>query len=517
MDISYDTSGSAQPRAWAVSVPWRVVLPALLVFAVGFGVALVLLLATNGFVSNDDYYHARIAAQIIEQGRLRVAFPWLPLTILNPEAFVDHHLLYHLYLSPFMVLGGIAAAKVAQALVVGGLMVAVWSLLRYLQVRQPVIWTIGLLGVSTPFLYRMLMVRTQGAAVLLVVVALQVLFRKRYGWLVGLAFAFTWLYNGFVLLPVVVGLYVVSVFMTERRLEWKPLVFVLAGTALGLVINPYFPQNISFILNHLGEKTNIAANIRVGNEWYAYATDVLFANSFGALLVMVLGFLAPSLRNSGRDAAETTLLLVALVTLYMLFESRRFVEYFPAFALLFGAVAIGRGDIQWGDYLPKIIRGRARFGVYFILFALPVFLLAGKTVTSTYRDVQDAVDVGYLAGASQWLQSNTPAGSMVFQTDWDDFTYLYFNNTHNTYLVGLDPTYLQVADPNLWNLWVSITQGMVERPSVLIRERFGARYVVSDTNHEAFAESANNDPNMRLVYQDRTSLVWQVGDEPAES
>ncbi len=158
-----------------------------------------------------------------------------------------------------------------------------------------------------------------------------------------------------------------------------------------------------------------------------------------------------------------------------------------------------------------------RLGVYWVLFALPVLFLAGKTITAVYQEVQDADDVGYMAGASQWLQANTPAGNMVFQTDWDDFTYLYFNNTHNTYLVGLDPTYLQVANPSLWNLWVPITQGMVDRPSVLIRDRFGASYVVSDTNHEAFAESADNDPNMRLVYSDRYSLVWQIGDEPAES
>lgn len=516
MDISFERMGStAEPIA--VSGWWRTVLAGLAVFAVGFGAALVLLMGTAGFISTDDYYHSRIAAQIIEQGSLRVSFPWLPLTILNPEAFVDHHLLYHLYLAPFMTLDGIAGAKAAQAMVVGGIFAAVWWLLRSLQVRLASVWAIGLLGVSTPFLYRMLMVRTQGAAVLLLVVALHLLFRKRYGWLVGLAFAFTWLYNGFVLLPVVVGLYVVAAWITERRWAWKPLAFVLVGTALGLIINPYFPQNISFILNHLGEKTNIEANIRVGSEWYPYTTRVLLENSLGALLVMGLGFLAPSLRKNGRDLPETVLLLVALVTLYMLFESRRFVEYFPAFALLFGAVAVGRGDIRWGDYLPKLIHGRVRFGVYPILLALLVLLLAGKAVAGVSRDVQEAEDAGYMAGAAQWLQANTPAGSLVFQTDWDDFTYLYFHNTHNTYLVGLDPTYLQVANPDLWNLWVPITQGMVERPSVLIRERFGASYVVSDTNHEAFAESANNDPNMRLVYQDSYSLVWQVGDAPAES
>ncbi|MBA3868062.1 MAG: hypothetical protein H0X30_02825 [Anaerolineae bacterium] len=311
--------------------------------------SIILLTSTAGFVSTDDYYHSRIAAQIIEQRTIRLDFPWLPLTILSPEHFVDHHLLYHIYLSPWVYWGGIAGAKIAQAIVIGSIFLAVWSLFRYLQVRNVIVWTFALLGLSAPFLYRMLMVRTQAAAVLLLVMVLHLLFRKRYIWLIGLAFTFTWLYDGFVLLPAVVFLYVVSVFITERRLVWKPLAFALLGTALGIVVNPYFPQNISFIINHLAEKVDLESDIRVGSEWYPYTTSALLQNSAGALLAMIVGFLAPSFRKSGRDRVETTLLLVALLTLYMMFESRRFVEYFPAFALLFCAVAIGRGDIQWVD------------------------------------------------------------------------------------------------------------------------------------------------------------------------
>ncbi|MCA0457973.1 MAG: hypothetical protein LCI00_28665 [Chloroflexi bacterium] len=513
MDTPFTSTLIGQPsRSRLSAFQWRVWLPPVFLFGAGFGVALALLLATSGFVSNDDYYHARIAAQIMAQGRLRVDFPWLPLTILNDNAFVDHHLLYHLYLAPWMTWGGVPGAKVAQALVVGGLLVAVWVLLRSLGVRLAAVWTLGLLAVSAPFLYRMLMVRTQAAAVLLVVVSLYLLFQKRCRWLIVLGFAFTWLYNGFVLLPLVVFLYGAAVFMTERRLVWKPLAFVLLGTALGLVINPYFPQNISFIVNHLGEKVDLEGSIRVGNEWYPYTTRALLENSLGALLVMGAGLLAPGLRQRGRDAAETTLLLVAFITLYMLFESRRFVEYFPAFALLFGAAAIGREGIDWQAYIPARLRKPALLRLYPLVLLLPVLVLGARTVTSAREDVLGAADVGYMAGAAAWLQANTPAGSLVFQTDWDDFTYLYFHNTHNTYLVGLDPTYLQVEDPNLWNIWVPITQGMVERPSVLIRERFGAAYVVSDKQHEAFMTSANGDPDMMLVYEDADSMVWQVAE-----
>ena len=42
------------------------------------------------------------------------AFPWLPLTILAPDRYADHHMLYHVLLAPFTVgdlrIGGKVAA-----------------------------------------------------------------------------------------------------------------------------------------------------------------------------------------------------------------------------------------------------------------------------------------------------------------------------------------------------------------------------------------------------------------------
>jgi hypothetical protein len=83
--------------------------------------------------------------------------------------------------------------------------------------------------------------------------------------------------------------------------------------------------------------------------------------------------------------------------------------------------------------------------------ALCVGVLTWTTLASARAEIAEAPS-DYMAGAAEWLRTNTPEGSMVFQTDWDDFPYLYYYNTHNTWLVGLDPTYLQVAAPDLWNL-----------------------------------------------------------------
>lgn len=477
-------------------------LQGILLYTFCFAVLAALIFATPGFLGTDDYYHARIATEFIHQGRLALDFQWLPKTILSPDKFVDHHLLFHLYIAVWTLLGGVTGAKLATVSIAAGVFLAAWLLLRQINVRYAALWTLGLFALSTPFLHRMLMIRTQGASLLFLIVSLILLFGRRHRWLVILAFGYVWLYNGFVLLLGISVLYTLGTLVTEKRLEWKPIAFTALGLILGLVINPFFPNNLLFITEHLGAKVDFENGVRVGNEWYPYSTAVLMANSGGALLVLAIGVL----RGQKRDRVETVLLFAALLTLFMVLRSRRFIEYYPAFALLFCAAAWGRGDIALPAWVsPALKRSLLPVGI-----AGTVLLLGSFTLLDTLRDVQDAPAPDYLVGAADWLEANTPQGTMIFQTDWDDFTRLFYANTHNTYLVGLDPTYLQRADPALWDEWVAITQGRVSRPSEKIVALFGTTYVVSDTRHDDFENQVLEDPNMQLVYMDKYSYVWQI-------
>jgi hypothetical protein len=127
---------------------------------------------------------------------------------------------------------------------------------------------------------------------------------------------------------------------------------------------------------------------------------------------------------------------------------------------------------------------------------------------------KDAIDgskpYDLYAGASAWLAENTPAGERVFQTDWDDFPRLFFYNTHNTYLIGLDPTYMQLHDPNLYALWVEITKGNVENPSGIILEKFESRFVHTDLNHGNFLRAAEDDAGLIETYRDDQAVIFEV-------
>ena len=133
-----------------------------------------------------------------------------------------------------------------------------------------------------------------------------------------------------------------------------------------------------------------------------------------------------------------------------------------------------------------------------------------KSIPAVQNQMQKSKPYDLYAGASAWLVQNTPAGERVFQTDWDDFPRLFFYNTHNTYLAGLDPTYMQLYDADLYDTWVKITRGEIEQPSQVIAERFSARYIHSDLNHKNFLRLAAEDPGLKEVYRDGQAVIYEV-------
>jgi asparagine N-glycosylation enzyme membrane subunit Stt3 len=352
------------------------------------------------------------------------------------------------------------------------------------------------------------MPRAQSASLLVLALGLHWLLQKRYWLLLPLGFAYVWFYNAFPLLLVMAGVYVVAAFMTERRLAWPALVYPAVGIILGIVINPYFPQDTTFIINHLLPKLG-GDSIPVGNEWSPYRTWTLVENSGPALVMFVLGIMALGWREKRMDKSALVALALAVLFGFMLFKSRRFVEYFPPFALIFAALSVAPllNDWKKGEWWGKRP---------YLNLLLPIALIAilSWPLYNTLKDarglVADSRPADQYAEAALWLRANTEPGVMIFQTDWDDFTRLFFYNTDAVYTAGLDPTYLELHDADLYDEWVEITQGRVEKPGQIIRDRFGGQYVFSDFNHDNFIEHANADPQLEEIYRDEHAIIYAV-------
>lgn len=491
---------------------------ALLLILFGIGLAVVQF-STPDMPDNDGYYHIKLAA-IMRQDGLRPDFPWLPLSILNEHEYYDHHFLFHVALIPFTFGDLRLGAKGASVFFASLAFLAVWWLLRGQKVRYAGLWALGLLVVSQAFLYRMSITRAQSLSLGLLALSLHWMLQGRTKLFFLVGFFYVWMYNAFPLLPILGVVYALGIWLVEKRLPLRPTLYASLGIAAGLVINPYFPHDIVFALRHILPKALGATDVRVGNEWFPYTTAQLVENSWPALGVLALGVL--SLGLSGRKMRANTAvgLLSAFLFGAMTLSSRRFIEYFPAFALVFGAFSMGQlgGPGSWLEELLAALPGRLRGWLLprrqvwgpVVGGLLILGLSAFHTLPAAVDSIRGSKPYQTYAEASAWLVENTPAESRIFQTDWDDFPRLFFYNTHNTYLIGLDPTYMQLYNAELYEDWVAITRGQVDQPSGQIEGKFAASYVLTDLNHTAFIREAKADPRLEEVYRDQYAIIYRL-------
>jgi hypothetical protein len=497
----------------------------------------------------DGYYHIKWTQIFWESLKIHHTMPtfrWLPLTSLNPQQYVDHHFLFHIILIPFARFGDPRfGAKVAAAFF-GGLAVVscYWLLIRY-NIRYVLVWLIALLACSAPFLFRLNMSKAPPFAIIFLVLAIHFLFQRRYWPLLPIALLFTETYDLFPLLLFTVISWVAVVGWTERRFEWRPLLWVSLGIVAGLVINPYFPQNLELMYEHARIKLTLRDyDTKVGGEWYPYDSWEFLGNALVACISMVVGYVA--LDPSERKNSQYPLLFAILATALMIMMAkwRRIAEYWPPFAVIFAAFALQTwlaGTRSALSRLPSDIMSELepfldRRGniidptdewtvreivkvVAVVVIALFLSIALFINLRATVRDIRQSEPHNYYKRGAEWLSAHVPAGHIIFNTDWDDFPRLFYYDSNHYYVSGLDPSYLYDRDSRLSELYERITLGKEENPGPLIRDRFGATYVFSDNEHHDFFDHARASGWFQIVYEDEECTIMRIRDEqlsPAE-
>ncbi|HEX8148762.1 MAG TPA: hypothetical protein VF591_16390 [Pyrinomonadaceae bacterium] len=505
----------------------------------------------------DAYYHFRWSRMLWEgmrAGHFPPSFDALPLTTLNPKDYVDHHFLFHVLQIPFTFFSDFqTGAKIGTWLFACLAVFSCYWLLVRNRLSYPLVWLVALVGSSAPFLYRMNMGKAMSLSIVLFVAGIHLLFERRYRWLLPLAFVFALAYDMFVLLGAVAAMWTFVILWSERRVEWRPLAFVIAGSLLGFIINPYFPHNFRLLYEHLVIKVTPGDfTTTVGSEWYPYSTWEFLGNCGVALAAMVVGYV--SFKDSASEGRQRAFLLMLFATLLMLANMRwrRFAEYFPPFAVLFAAFAaeplIRRARELYTSREPAVegqeVGGESRapeparvenarawemifVATAFVLLAAPMVWYARVTA----QDIAGMAGPDLYKGGMEWLSKHAEPGELIVNTDWDDFPKLFFYNPRLAYVSGLDPTYLLDKDRRLAELHGKITiardlsEAEVANLGPLIRDNFCvgegdrrrcARYVFTDHEHEDFFNDALDSGWFDEVYVDGDCSILRLRGEKGE-
>jgi hypothetical protein len=500
----------------------------------------------------DGYYHIRWSSLLWEnfsQGKWLPTFEWLPLTVLNPQHYNDHHFLFHLTQIPFLwFFEPVMAAKVATVVFATLAVFSVYWLLYRYKVDHLLIWLAAILCCANMFYYRMNMAKAPPLTIIFTVAGIYLLFERKYKWLLPLMFAFVWTYSLFPLLWFAAIIWVIIIAWNERKFEWQPLVYTTVGMVAGNIINPYFPSNLYLFWEHAYTKIKLGNDfaVAVGGEWYPYTGMELLTHFPVAMLAMLLGYIFFMPRNGKLPEKVTFFLMFVSILFAAQFRSKRFAEYFPPFAVLFFAFSLQSFRQPKVAELPEDFKremepyldagkktanqafwSSAReaavwvlciiLGIYFLINLTGFHRLGidqeGLAETIKNNEANDRYQraMAWATGVDENSKENIPKGERIFNANWDDFPKLFFFNTKQSYVYGLDPNYLYSQNPELYKLLLDITAGKVDDAAPIIRDRFGANYIFTDAKeNEDMVAKLIDSGWVDMVYEDDESRLMKI-------
>lgn len=481
-------------------------LPVIAVFA-AIAVMLIVIEARPQFPDPDSFYHAKMALIIRDQGFIH-ELPWLRYTVLSTD-YVDYHLGYHLLLVPFVtVFDPLVGMKVSAGLFA---LVAFFALYRFLQrmkVPHPEV-LVGLAALSSSFLHRLSLPRAPALSVAILLWCTYALIHRKPWMITVSAAVYVWFYYGWpLLIPVVLALLVADMMVTrlegQKEPLWHSLTSVIRrqrrsigqlflGVAIGLVVNPYFPNNIIATARDVFKLAivNYHQVIPVGMEWYpATPGDFFVASPFLVVFFVLSCALLLSAAATQKDIPRRvqmlplfTVMLLAGGFFVLTLKSGRFSEYaVPFLTLAAGGLFAHCLPFVKRELLPSLGEWFSwRPGKWLVSSAvvLAVALFALSEVKDALPNKQNFTEAAF-APTAEWIKQNIPPGELVFHNGWDFSLILFYLDDSHSYLVGLDPTYMYSAFRSDYEIWSDLVTGKDADVGKIITH-FQSRVVVIDT------------------------------------
>lgn len=453
----------------------------------------------------DGYRHAKQASRLISEPHAMFADPWHLAYFWR--APVDAWFGYHLLLAPFAYFFDlITATKLFSSIVFGLMAYALFQWLRELGAKYRFVWVILAMTGSSITLSRATTLRPFLLSVLLTLLAAFCTVTDKPVKLAAVSLIHALSYSMFFL----VGMAPACWFLVRRdRRSGVAALSCAAGIGLGLLLNPYFPENLRFDIVQasvvsLGQK----AHVRMGGELYP-ATSWMWIVSCLPVMLPWLGALMLRVWRRRSDPVTDLFLLLSATTFLGTLRVVRTLDFFVPFAILFAAAVIS----------PYLKASRTDVAAVGLLLALP----CAVNVYLTHQYVLEAPSLARYRGAAEYLRTNAP-DALVADMQWNDYQLLFFLNSRNRYVIGIEPTFTYLEDPRKYWLWLHISEdelatcdreycGATGRTDVVsaLSQDLGAQYVLTDHDANPRLESIlRQKTDVTEVYRDAAFSLYRI-------
>lgn len=479
--------------------------------------------ATLNLPDPDAFYHLKIA-EFLAHGTLIRDFPYAAFTVLT-QYYYDQHFLYHIFLIPFTFIPQpFVGLKVATMLLGGGAVTAFYFLLRSFRAQVPALWTFLLL-ISGPLIFRMSLPKAISTSLIFLFIGITLAREGKYLLMYVWSTLYVWAYGGFFILGVLIGILIFTEILSNKKLTAKNIRIITAmvlGFATGLIINPYFPNNIFYIWDQLVQIgiLNYQNKIGVGGEWYPYKIGDVLYDTWLISFLFCINIIVFIKTIKKQNVFSKSAFVWALFFIFFTLKSRRYIEYAIPFSILSTALTCTQlthhlTKTQLKKYLLTLLR--LPITTILLIFIPVTYLLffsiatSINTFTTTVRDSHSGEVYNTFSKSMTWLKANGEHNTIVFHSDWDEFPELFYYNSNNFYIVGLDATFMYKYSPTLHQEWVDITTGKTQKKVYnIIHNDFGARYVFITKDHTAMRRNITLSPGFQQIYEDDEAVIFEV-------
>lgn len=479
--------------------------PAILaaVFAATFTLARLSFTRFPALFDVDSYYHLALARLYGEQGFVKT-LDWARFSVMH-DALGDKELLFHVLLIPFAragdaTSGGLTALALLDASVATVLAWAGLSAIGPWGVALPLL----VFGGSMDFASRMVRLRPEIVALVLIVLAIGCAARRRFLLLGLIAAIFALTYTPFHALLGLCALFFVRTWWVEGGREWWLVLAPAIGAGVGLALHPHFPdnlriwwiQNVTFFI----ERASFDASAENAPRT---SVDLLLLN-LGWLIGLIVLWLGRERRHPPAYARERDCTAIAAAVFALLYvSSARFVTYFVPLATL----TVVR-SMQVAGEVPgrRIAVGglRVPFGPLFSVcllwgvVALPLLFRMMEAATPTAFRPDSRDDWERFAAA-------VPRGARVFAS-WQATEPFVFFAPEASYVNVLDSVFLLAKDPELYARSRDVLAGREPDVPLVVGGRFASDYFADDGGSPMARERLRADPRVRHLHDGITAL-----------
>ena len=506
------------------------------------GVAALFRLHDPGVPGMDSFRHFRHAALYAQHGPFMSAYPWLPYSVVSRWGS-DLWYGFNLLLIPFTFVSdpilGIKLAAICEMVV---LLLTFRFVMRRHQVGYDYGWPFLLFFFAPATLYGLLMTRPHVLTMALAALLLSYLVTNsgRGAFVSGLLLS--WIHLNFLwVVPVSAAVVGIAKLACERVWIWRSGLAAMVGMALGWLLRPHPIGSAKLLYVQLVE-LNMARHqgvpLMYADEMKPVPMPEVASGFLYVLLiwltltvVFVISAAARRPEVSGQDRALlwSSLALAGLFFAMTALDTRRAVALWAAYGVVFVAVAFSR--LLNLDPRTPTERSLLALDTRIIIAVCVALLFAAMVGTSANDHLLRAqrwrsAPPDLMKAPCEWLEAHSRPGEIVFNVNWGDYQVLFFRDTHNRYVTGLDPIFLYAYNQGLY--WKAHHLGMGEGTAVtwatpdptprdaedtytVLRRDFKASYVLlSKRVNEPLYTYLRGEARFQPVFEDEWYVVYRL-------